>query len=221
MGLVIAILAAGAVGALAGPWVKRIVGARTNAPLSPQQRRWVSPLMITAGSAAAGAAWSFPGVANLKLTIVASGVIAWWLLCIDAAIHRLPDPLVALLALTLAAGYLSMYLTDQATDSDVMRSALAGVVAMFGFALLALSRREAMGFGDVKLAGALGLGTGWLGWDALGQWVVLSFLLGGAFAVLMLVTRRIGPRESIAFGPWMILAAAGVLALSTLPGVTD
>lgn len=208
---------AGTLGWLGHGWVTALV--RSRAP-GGARSRWVSRAVITLGSALAGATWYVPAPRLLALTLIGSAVLGWWLLCIDAAIHRLPDPLVATLGAVFAAGYLGLYVLGSATAGDLLRSGLAGLAAGAGFTLLALARSRAMGFGDVKLSVVLGLGTGWFGWEVLAQWVLLSFLLAGAFAVFMLITRRLGPRDSIAFGPWMILAAAGAAWLSISAGVT-
>ena len=40
-----------------------------------------------------------------------------------------------------------------------------------------------MGFGDVKLAGVLGMATAWLGWGAWTVGLFLGFLAGGVFGV--------------------------------------
>jgi leader peptidase (prepilin peptidase)/N-methyltransferase len=63
-----------------------------------------------------------------------------------------------------------------------------------------------MGFGDVKLAGVLGLCTGWLGWGAWGLALFASFLLGGLFGIALVLSRRGGRKTAVPFGPFMLLA---------------
>jgi leader peptidase (prepilin peptidase)/N-methyltransferase len=64
----------------------------------------------------------------------------------------------------------------------------------------------------VKLAGVLGLFLAWLGWPALVVGTVATFLLGGAFGVLLLLGGA-GRRATVAFGPWMLVGAwIGILA---------
>lgn len=90
---------------------------------------------------------------------------------------------------------------------------LVGAAALFVlYFVIALIVPAAMGMGDVKLAallggalGAVGL-TGWL----LG--LVAAFLIGGVVAIIALVTRRVGVRGSIPFGPWMVAGALVGLA---------
>ncbi len=67
---------------------------------------------------------------------------------------------------------------------------------------------EGDGFGDVKLAGLLGLYLGWVGWGALAVGSFAAFVLGGVFSVGLLMLRRAGRKTGIPFGPWMLLGAA-------------
>ena len=217
-------LTAAAAGWIAQPWLIGLVRARTGpdagAPAPRRIARWTSRPMIAAGSAIVGTA-GFTALPPLLLAVcVSAGLLGWWLACIDLAIHRLPDPLVGALVGVFALGYALVYLTGEAELASLVRAVIAGVLAAGGFGVLALSRPRAMGFGDVKLAGALGLGTGFFGWEVAGQWVFLSFIAGGIFAVLMLLTRRLTSRDNIAFGPWLLLGAGVAIALNALPGVT-
>jgi leader peptidase (prepilin peptidase)/N-methyltransferase len=83
----------------------------------------------------------------------------------------------------------------------------AGLTYAVGVVGKAVFRKEAMGFGDVKLMGMIG---GLLGW----QVVIMTFFLGSVIGAvigvtLMVATRRKDPH--IPFGPF--LAAAAVLLL--------
>jgi leader peptidase (prepilin peptidase)/N-methyltransferase len=64
-----------------------------------------------------------------------------------------------------------------------------------------------MGFGDVKLAGVLGLVLGWLGWGELVVGGFLGFLLGAVLGGVLMVARRAGRKTKIPFGPFMLLGA--------------
>ena len=56
---------------------------------------------------------------------------------------------------------------------------------------------------DVKFAGLLGMGLGWLGWSELLVGGFLGFLLGGLWGLALIVSRRAGRGSSIPFGPFM------------------
>ena len=65
-------------------------------------------------------------------------------------------------------------------------------------------RPDGMGFGDVKLAGVIGLVTGYVGWGALAVGAFAAFVLAGGYGAVLLATGRGGRRSGIPFGPWML-----------------
>jgi len=99
-------------------------------------------------------------------------------------------------------------------DVGVLARALLGLGILWAIYLaLALVYPGGMGFGDVKLAGVLGLFLGFLGWGELAVGAFAAFLLGGLFAIGLLVTRRAHRKSGIPFGPWMLAGAwVGILA---------
>ena len=87
------------------------------------------------------------------------------------------------------------------------RAVLAGAgLYAFYFALMVAVPRG-MGFGDVKLAGILGAYLGWVGWGAFAVGAFAAPVLGGLFAVALLLTGRAGRKSGIPFGPWLLLGA--------------
>ncbi len=94
-------------------------------------------------------------------------------------------------------------------------SSLLGGLAGFGlFVLIALISRGAMGAGDVKLAGVIGLMTGF---PAVLQALLLGIMIGGAAALLLLLVKRTGLKSHMAYAPYMVIGALIVL-LGTLGG---
>ena len=87
----------------------------------------------------------------------------------------------------------------------------AAALWLFYFAL-AFAYPGGMGFGDVKLAGLLGLFLGYLGWDVLVTGTFAAFVLGGVFSLALLILGKANRKSGIAFGPWMLAGAwVGVL----------
>ncbi|MCX9193022.1 prepilin peptidase [Carbonactinospora thermoautotrophica] len=89
--------------------------------------------------------------------------------------------------------------------------ALCGMAASFGaYLVLYLLYRGGLGFGDVMLAGILGLYLGWLGWDALVTGAVAGLGLGGLLGAALVLTRR---REThFPLGPFLLAGAlVGIL----------
>ena len=70
-----------------------------------------------------------------------------------------------------------------------------------------------MGFGDVKLAGVLGLYLGYLGWPHVFAGTFAAFLLGGLWSIGLLALRRGTLKSAIPFGPFMLAGAAAAMVL--------
>lgn len=125
---------------------------------------------------------------------------------IDLEVHRLPDRIVLP-----AYGAGAVLLGASTLLRGEPRALLDGAVGMAAlgllYLLLAIVKPGAMGMGDVKLAGVLGLFLGWLGWPQLTVGAFAGFLLGAVFGVLLLLTRRASRTTAIPFGPWMLAGA--------------
>jgi len=67
-----------------------------------------------------------------------------------------------------------------------------------------IAGKEAMGLGDVKLMGALGL---FFGLNTITAISVMSFLLGAIISVLLMVAKVKKSGEYIPFGPFIVLSA--------------
>jgi len=89
-----------------------------------------------------------------------------------------------------------------------MLRALLGLVAMFAFYfVLRLAYPQGMGFGDVKLAGVLGLYTGFLGWGAWAVALFGGFVFGGVVSIALVLAGRAGRKSKVPYGPFMVLGA--------------
>lgn len=158
---------------------------------------------------ALGTATSTAGLVGVVLALAAFlylAAISVVLALIDLDVHRLPNvivlPAYAVGALLLGAASLL------GADPGALLRAGIGAAALLAFYLgLALVKQGAMGLGDVKLAGVLGLFLGWLGWEHLIIGAFSAFLLGGTFGVALLATRRARASTAVPFGPWMLLGA--------------
>lgn len=156
----------------------------------------------------AGSTGPRPGVAAALelLAYLYLAAISVALAVIDADVRRLPDSIV------LPAYGVGVVLlgTVDLLRGDAAPAALAAAGAGLSFLLylaLALVKRGGMGFGDVKLAGVLGLFLGHSGLPALLVGTVAGFFLGGVFGAVLLVSRRSTRSTAIPFGPWMLAGA--------------
>ncbi|PSK96826.1 leader peptidase (prepilin peptidase)/N-methyltransferase [Murinocardiopsis flavida] len=126
---------------------------------------------------------------------------------VDARVKRLPNLLVFPgypIALVLLGG--AALTTPGATDSLV--DGLIGLVGLSVFYfVLWFIYPAGMGWGDVKMAGLLGL---YLGWETLGAPVSGTFLAFLASAVIGLGLIAVGKatrKSAIPFGPFMLIGA--------------
>ncbi|WP_431877882.1 prepilin peptidase [Micromonospora marina] len=144
------------------------------------------------------------------LLVAAAGLV---LVVTDVTALRLPDPLVGLVAL---GGGLGPAAATAATgEPRRLAVAAAGAALSFsGYALLALLPRARLGFGDVKLAAALGLPLGWLGWPALRLGLLLPHVLAGVAVLVLLASGRVRRDTPVPFGP-ALLGGAWLAAVLT------
>lgn len=125
---------------------------------------------------------------------------------IDLDVRRLPNAIVlpsyavglALLGIAAIADH----------NGDAYLRAIEGMAAYYAaFFAITFAYPKGMGFGDVKLAGVLGLYLGWIGWGALAVGAFAGVLLGGVVGMGLLVIRRAGRKSAIPYGPFMLIGA--------------
>jgi leader peptidase (prepilin peptidase)/N-methyltransferase len=139
--------------------------------------------------------------------------VAVALALIDVDVRRLPDVIVLP---SYAVGGALLLLASHSDFGAAVRAILAMAVLFAAYFALAFAYPGGMGFGDVKLAGLLGLYLGWLGWAAVAVGTFVAFAIGALVGIGLLATRRAGRRSAIPFGPAM-LAGALVALFVTQP----
>jgi len=87
-------------------------------------------------------------------------------------------------------------------------TAAIGCASLFAmYLLMVLIYPGGMGFGDVRLSGVLGMFLGWVGPGPLAVGAFAPFLLGGLFAIVLMLLKKAGKKSKIPFGPWMLIGA--------------
>lgn len=125
---------------------------------------------------------------------------------IDLDVHRLPNAIV-LPAYGVGAILLGAASILGGDPSALLRAAIGCLALGLSYFILAVAVPGGMGFGDVKLAGVLGLFLGWLGWGPLAVGALLAFVLGGLFGLALIIARKGSRKTAIPFGPWMLAGA--------------
>jgi leader peptidase (prepilin peptidase)/N-methyltransferase len=98
----------------------------------------------------------------------------------------------------------SLFLPPGLRDSLIGAIAGGGVLWLIGETWSRLRKVEAMGFGDVKMLAMVGA---FLGWKMVIVAFVLSSIVGGAFAALLLAARRTTWTSAIPYGTFLAIAA--------------
>jgi leader peptidase (prepilin peptidase)/N-methyltransferase len=208
-----ALLGAALLGAVVlGPWLARVavrMAARDDTARPGLARIAVTTVFLAALLAGA-MGLTGPRPATVAFAWAAGAALV--LGAVDLASHRLPDRVTyPALAVSVAA-----LLVDAAVLGSwaAFVRALAAAAAAFAvaYAVAAISP-AALGFGDVKLLGLLGLLLGWFGWGVLLAGVFLGLLTGALVSLALLATRRAGWRTALPFGPPLMLGAVLALAL--------
>lgn len=155
----------------------------------------------------AAVALRFPDDAELPAFLVlTAGLIA--LSAVDFERFLLPNRIVYP-TLGLTSGLL---VVAAAVDGDWRSLRDAAVGGALGFSLLFvihLVSPKGMGFGDVRLAGLLGVALGWLSVGHVFVGLFLGFLLASVLGVGLIVLRLRSRRDRLPFGPFLV---AGTLA---------
>jgi len=90
-----------------------------------------------------------------------------------------------------------------ASDPGIVNGLIGGGVGLVVMLVLALVSRGGRGWGDVKMAGLMGVMVGFPGIAAA---LLLGIVSGGLVAGLLLALKIKGRKEAIAFGPFLSLA---------------
>lgn len=141
------------------------------------------------------------------LVLACTGV---WLAATDIREHRLPGavvrPLYPVTAALLAGSALLVH------DTVRLWWMLWGLAIMGGlFLVLRLLNPAGMGLGDVRLAGVLGLATGFASVTHTVLALAATFVLAGVFCAVLLLTGRAAASSRIPLGPFMIVGSLGVM----------
>jgi leader peptidase (prepilin peptidase) / N-methyltransferase len=176
-------------------------------------------LLVEAGTAVAfGAVGAWVGLSWLLPAMLYFAAISIALTMIDLELKRLPNAIV-LPAYPVSAALLVLAALAQGDTGRLLGSTISGVALyVFYFALMA-AYPSGMGFGDVKLAGVLGLYLGWFGWQYTVVGAFFGFLVGGLVGLILMALGRAGRKTAIPFGPYMI--AGAWLALAFAAPVTN
>ncbi len=130
--------------------------------------------------------------------------------CIDLKFQIIPNRLTLTIFETGLAFTFIEVISNTGLGLNVLTNNIIGMLIGGGIFLLItviggfIAGKEAMGFGDVKLMGALGL---FLGMNNTIIVSVLSFLLAAIISIAILASKKKRANEYIPFGPFIVASA--------------
>lgn len=135
-------------------------------------------------------------------------------LTIDFKEHIIPDRLILILfeigmLFSIIEGFDSLNIFIDKILGMVIGFGIFGIITLIGGLL---TKKKAMGYGDVKLMAALGLIFGEIGILMI---IVIAFLIAAVVSIVLLVAKKKKFAEYIAFGPYISIASFVVMLSST------
>ena len=139
---------------------------------------------------------------------------------IDLEHQRIPDRIVfPSLAITLLAapfwtklGLPRTFFGNAAMTGSFLNSVASGLGAFLLFFPVLLAFPQGFGFGDVKLAGLMGM---LLGFPAVAMALWVGIVSGGVLAIVLLALRKKGRKDTLPFGLFLSLAGIAVLLVGS------
>ncbi|MFQ5856319.1 MAG: prepilin peptidase [Anaerolineae bacterium] len=141
-------------------------------------------------------------------TVVVSAYFGILLLIFVLDIEHRWVPNVLLLPTALLALAVSVF----TRDPPLLSALLGGIAGFVWFYLMAMACRSALGAGDVKLAGVIGLMTGFPGVLTA---LTLGILIGGGGAALLLISGQKTCKSYIPYAPFLVTGAFLTLVFGT------
>jgi leader peptidase (prepilin peptidase)/N-methyltransferase len=200
-----------------------VVGLITGAVLSPFTRRLLKPTrpraLLSAASMAPATALLFGLFAcriGLQLELLADSLMAAIgvpLAAADITTQRLPNALI----LPAYPAVLALQGTAAATDHAgcaLLRSVVGMVILFALHGLLYYLLPGAIGGGDLKLAGILGLILGWVSWEALLNGTILGWVVAAIVHLILSLMHRTSRDAPIPLGAYLIIGTMVVVTLS-------
>jgi leader peptidase (prepilin peptidase) / N-methyltransferase len=136
--------------------------------------------------------------------VFAAGLIA--ISSVDLEHMRIPNRIVY----PTLVGTAVLLVVASAVDDrwgSLARAAIAGVAGFAAFFAVHVVVPRGMGFGDVRLAGVVGMATGWLGLGHAFVAFTAAFLLGAFVGLGVMIATGGGRKTKVPFGPFLAVGA--------------
>lgn len=171
---------------------------------APIARRYPLVELITAASFAAMAVRLGADPALPAFLVLAAALIA--ISAIDLEHFIVPNRIVYPALLLIAPLLVVAAAVDDAWSS-LGRAALGGALAWLALLVIHLISPRGMGFGDVRLAGLIGVPLGWLGLGHVPVGLFLGFASASVVGIALILVGAKGRKDKVPFGPFLALGA--------------
>ena len=155
-----------------------------------------------------GVSWVLPAFLAYATTLLV-------LSAVDLDERRIPNKVLGPMALA-GALLLTVAAFEAGRPGILLRLAVGAVAYMLPMLALALITPGAMGMGDVKLAGYIGMHLAWFGLAHVFFAALLGFLIGALVGILLVASRTKSRKDMVPFGPSMALGGILPLFLGSL-----
>ena len=109
--------------------------------------------------------------------------------------------------LVLAAPFLVVAAAVDGRWTELTHAVVGGVVAFLAFCVIRFVYPAGMAFGDLRLAGIIGVFLGWLGYGVLFFGFFAAFLSASVIGIGLIVARRATRKTAVPFGVFLALGA--------------
>jgi leader peptidase (prepilin peptidase)/N-methyltransferase len=170
-----------------------------------------APVRTLGSAVATGALWAAVARSFGPYLLVIP-YLAFMALAVAVAVtdltHRLvPRRLIYAALVPIAVGLLGVSIHDQSWHKFVI-AVIGGAMAFGVFFLIWFFVPRGMGFGDVRLAGVIGLTVGYLGLVHVYLAFLAGFVLGLLFGIVLMFGSTAGRKTRIPFAPALVAGAA-------------
>jgi leader peptidase (prepilin peptidase)/N-methyltransferase len=158
-----------------------------------------------------GLTWVLPAFLAYATTLIVVSAV-------DFDERRIPNKILGPMAIV---GALLVLMAALATGNPgilvrLLVGAVAYAVPMFGLGLIT---EGAMGMGDVKLAGYVGMHLAWFGLIHVLAGAFLAFLIGAIAGIALVILRKKGRKDTVPFGPSMAMGGIVPVFLGKIANV--
>lgn len=151
--------------------------------------------LFVAAALRLGAAWELPAFCVFFASLLAISVI-------DLDHFIIPNRVVYP-TLFVTAPLLVLAAAVDGRWQSLLHALIGGVAGFTALLLIHLVAPRGMGFGDVRLAGVIGMMLGWLGLGDVVLGLFLAFLMASVIGLGLMMTRLRSRKDAVPFGPFM------------------